>query len=117
MKKPSPSTTPKPEPKPKPKPKPKPEPRATAPAPTARRFAWAPIDGASGYLVKFFRGSTLVFAHETSHTVLEVPARWRHGGLERSFRPGEYRWYVWPVIDGKRAALAAVRTTVSIPRS
>ncbi len=109
VKKPAPTTTP--------KPKPRTKPRATAPDSAGRRFAWAPTVGASAYHVEFFRGPTLVFARETTRPELEIPARWSHEGVERSFRAGEYRWYVWPVIGGKRATRAAVQTTVSIPRS
>ena len=89
--------------------------RPTLQAPTSRRFAWAPSDGASGYHVEFFRGSTLVYARETTRPELDVPARWRHDGVLRSFRPGEYNWYVWPVIGGRRAARASVQTTIAIP--
>jgi hypothetical protein len=102
--------------------KPKPAPAKGAPgsrgkrAGTARRFAWAPTPGASGYHVEFFRGATRVYAQETAAPTLEVPARWRYEGVERRFRPGTYRWYVWPVVGGERATRAAVQTTVSIPR-
>jgi hypothetical protein len=86
-------------------------------AATQRRFAWAPSEGATGYYVEFFLGSTRVYARRTTRPALEVPPRWRYRGLERNFAPGTYRWYVWPVVDGKRASRAAVQTTVTIPNS
>jgi hypothetical protein len=84
-------------------------------APTSRRFAWAPSPGATGYYVEFFRGTTRVYARETADTALELPARWQYRGVKRSFRPGEYRWYVWPVVSGRRDTRAAVQATISIP--
>ena len=85
-------------------------------ATAARSFAWAPTEGASGYYVEFFRGGTRVYAGETTGATVEVPARWRYLGVARSFRPGTYRWYVWPIVGELRAVRAAVQTTVSIPR-
>ena len=86
-----------------------------AAAASPRRFAWAPTPRASGYYVEFFRGPRRVFARETSDAAIEIPVKWRYNGVERSFMPGEYRWYVWPVINGRRVTRAAVQTMVSIP--
>jgi hypothetical protein len=80
-----------------------------------RRFAWAPVPGASGYHVEFFRGTTRVFAQPTARPELTVPSRWTYQDAERSFRQGRYRWYVWPLIAGKRQSRAVVQTTVTIP--
>jgi hypothetical protein len=80
-----------------------------------RRFAWAPVPRASGYHVEFFRGATRVFSQDTRRAELTIPARWKHHGVRRSFRPGTYAWYVWPVISGRRESRAHVQTTVSIP--
>lgn len=86
--------------------------RATPP----RRFAWAPVDGATGYHVEFFRGDLRIFAGDTARPQLAMPATWRYQGATRSLRPGgKYRWYVWPVSGGRRASSAAVQTIVSIP--
>ncbi len=84
--------------------------------PEPRRFAWAPTAGASGYHVEFFRGAVRVYAKDTTRPELTVPARWAYAGATKSFQPGEYRWYVWPIVSGKRASNAAIQTTVSIPR-
>lgn len=111
-----------PAPEPRTRPSSKPAPATTAlpsrpePGPTTRRFAWAPTKGASGYHVELFRGAERVYARTTTRPTLEIPARWRYAGAERSLRSGTYKWYVWPIVDGQRVARAAVQTTLSIPR-
>jgi hypothetical protein len=117
--KPKPAKQPKPKPaqQPTPKPKPKPNPADRVKAGLVdRRFAWAPVGRATGYHVEFFRGQTRVFARDTSRPELTVPGRWIYQGTARSFRPGDYKWYVWPIVSGRRESRAAVQTTVSIPR-
>jgi hypothetical protein len=95
---------------------PAPQPAGTA-APQARRFAWAPAPGATGYHVELFRGSALVFSKDTPTPQLTVPARWRHRGQRRVLSAGEYRWYVWPVTAGRRAAQAIVQAKLDVPAS
>ncbi len=87
--------------------------------PSPRRFAWAPTAGATGYHVEFFRGDdSRLCARARPDPELTVPARWTYGGAERvASPPGEYRWYVWPIVSGRRESRAAVQTTVSIPRN
>jgi hypothetical protein len=97
--KPAPSTTPK---------------RQTRSKPSERKFAWAPVAGATAYHVEFFRGQRRVFVHDTTRPDITVPARWTYEGSSRSFGPGEYRWYVWPVVSGLRQSRAAVQSTVTI---
>jgi len=82
---------------------------------TDRRFAWAPVTGASGYHVEFFRGSARVFADETTDPLLTVPAKWTLDGSKRALWPGTYRWYVWPIVEGRRQPHAVVQATLSIP--
>ena len=95
---------------------PAPEPSGTA-APLARRFAWAPKPGATGYHVELFRGSALVFSKDTPTPQVTVPARWRHRGQRHVLSAGEYRWYVWPVTAGRRAAQAIVQAKLDVPAS
>jgi len=90
---------------------------ARSSAPTRHRFAWAPTDGAAGYDVEFFRDGARVYVGHTTQTTIEIPATWRYDGTAHSFRAGEYGWYVWPVINGRRAARASVQTSVSIPHA
>ena len=90
-------------------------PRRTRSKPTGQRFAWAPVAGATGYSIEFFRGANRVFAHKTRRPALTVPARWSYGGTSRTFQPGEYRWYVWPIVGELRSTRASVQSTVLIP--
>lgn len=89
--------------------------RGSRSKPVRRRFAWGPTPGASSYHVEFFRGATRVFTDDIAGAALTVPVRWTHAGVKQTLRPGEYTWYVWPVISGRRATHASVQTTVSIP--
>lgn len=89
--------------------------RAQAVQPEPRRFAWAPAAGASGYHIELFRGSTLVFSADTPQASVSVPPSWRLRGTRRTLEPGQYRWYVWPLISGRRAAGAIVQATLEIP--
>lgn len=86
-------------------------------APQPRRFAWAPAADASGYHIELFRGSSRVFSTDTSEPQVTIPARWRHSGQQRSLVPGEYRWYVWPVVSGQRASQAIVQAKLVVPAS
>jgi hypothetical protein len=88
-------------------------PQATAPIGT-RNFAWAPVAGASGYHVEFFLGSSLVFSTDTIRPSIALPATWRLAGRTRSLVPGEYRWYVWALVSGKRAPQATVRAELVV---
>jgi hypothetical protein len=95
-------------------------PRARTPAvsqPVARPFAWAPSPGASAYHVELFRGPEKVFAAETKKPAIDVPARWRHAGRSQTLAPGDYRWYVWPVVSGRRALEATVQAKLVVPRA
>jgi hypothetical protein len=82
-----------------------------------RRFAWAPTQGAAGYAVEFFRGGTRVYVGHSAKPTIEIPPRWRYRGTQRSFRTGEYNWYVWPEIGGRRSVHASVQATLTIPHS
>lgn len=89
--------------------------RRRPPAPSDRRFVWAAAPKASGYHVEFFRGARRVFVRDTTKPEVVVPARWTYAGRRRSLLPGQYTWYVWPVVGGQRATSAAVQASVSIP--
>jgi hypothetical protein len=89
--------------------------RASAAAPPApRRFAWAPAQGASAYHVELFRGDTRVFAADTQKPQIAVPAHWTLNGRRHALNPGEYRWFVWPVVSGLRASSATVQATLTV---
>jgi hypothetical protein len=83
--------------------------------PAARRFAWAPTAGASGYRVELFRGNTRVFSARTSKPQITIPATWTLHGRRQTLRTGDYRWIVWPVVAGRQASTATVQASLSIP--
>ena len=90
--------------------------RAAATTPTRHRFAWAPTKGASGYEVEFFVKGARVYAGHTTAPTIEIPAHWQYEGAQHSFHAGEYGWYVWPEVGGKRSSQASVQSTISIAR-
>jgi hypothetical protein len=79
-----------------------------------RRFAWAPADGASGYHVEFFLGKSLVFAADTKGPQITIPAKWKFDRREHRFEPVAYRWYVWPIVLGKRTSRAVVQARLVV---
>ena len=81
---------------------------------SVRRFAWAPVESAESYRVELFRGDDRVFAASSRLPQIVVPARWTHEGQQQSLAPGQYRWYVWPVVSGKRAANAIVQARLVV---
>jgi hypothetical protein len=80
-----------------------------------RRFAWPPVAGATGYHVELFKGPALVFRNEATKPEILIPRRWRFDGRPRKLEPGEYRWYVWPVVNGRRKASAIVQARLVVP--
>jgi len=88
-------------------------PRPTPPAAT-RRFAWAPVEGATGYHVELFRGADRVLAQDTKEPVLELGSTWRYQGREMHLTPGTYRWYVWPITRAGRASQAIVQAKLPV---
>jgi hypothetical protein len=91
-----------------------PRPSKTPSKPIERRFVWAAAPNASGYHVEFFRASRRVFVRDTVEPEVVVPASWTYAGRRRTLRAGEYTWYVWPIVRGRRAPGATVQATVSI---
>ena len=90
-------------------------PAASSPAQTAvRRFAWAEDATASAYRFELFRGQTLILRRETRAPYLQVPATWRSFGKTFMLAPGKYRWYVWPILDGRPSARAIVQAVLEI---
>lgn len=73
---------------------------AEARGPEARTFAWAPAPGATGYEVQLFRGDERVFLGRTKQPRVTIGPRWEHEGRPVTLRPGQYRWYVWPLETG-----------------
>jgi hypothetical protein len=55
-----------------------------------------------------------VFAADTNEPQIAVPAHWTLNGRRHALSPGEYRWFVWPVVSGLRASSATVQATLTI---
>jgi hypothetical protein len=79
-----------------------------------RRLAWGPAQEAEAYDVEIFRGSERVFAARMTVPRLDLGLTWRHGGRHFALDPGEYDWYVWPVVDGERASSTMVGSTFTV---
>jgi hypothetical protein len=84
------------------------------PAAEQRRFAWAPVPESTAYRVEIYRGSDRVFGATTGRAHIAIPATWKSRGRAHRLGPGEYRWYVWPIVDGKRAATAIVQAKLTV---
>ena len=80
-----------------------------------RRFAWPPVAGATGYHVELFKGSALIFRDETTKPEILIRSRWRFDGHQHTLGPGAYRWYVWPLVEGRRRTNAIVQAKLVIP--
>ena len=89
-------------------------PSNTVTSPGPRRFAWAPAENASGYHLELFRNGARIFARDTTRPELTIPAAWTFGGKQYRLEPVEYRWYVWPIVSGRRVAEAVVRARLIV---
>jgi hypothetical protein len=81
---------------------------------TPQRLAWAPVARSSGYHVELFRGNSLVFATDTRSPTVTIPAKWSFDRREHVFEPVAYRWYVWPIVSGKRTTRAVVQARLVV---
>jgi hypothetical protein len=80
----------------------------------SRTFAWAPVAGATGYHVELFRAGKRIFAVDTRRPSALIPAGWTFDGSRYRLEPAEYRWYVWPIVAGKRKARAVVQARLVV---
>jgi hypothetical protein len=83
--------------------------------PPARRFAWAPVHGATGYEVAIYKDDVPVFRARTKTPSIVIPERSPQKGSAPLLAPGTYQWYVWPVRNGQADRVASVRSTLVIP--
>jgi hypothetical protein len=98
-----PSTTPKP-------PKPKPAP----PVVTRQEFAWAPAPGATAYDVALFAKTKRIFHARTRRARITIAVRTGKRGPAGSVPAGAYEWYVWPIVNGRQATAAIVRSRLNL---
>ncbi len=84
------------------------------PAVQPQRFAWEPSAKADGYHVELFRAGRRVFAADASTPAITIPVRWKLDGRQQKLVAGEYVWYVWPRVGGRRASSAIVQARVTV---
>ena len=84
-------------------------------SPTVRRFSWAPVDGATSYEVAFYRGDVRVIDTVTATTSIGIAVGPKGNGRKRSLGPGRYRWYVWPIHQGRHRSAAIVDSELVVP--
>jgi hypothetical protein len=80
-------------------------------AETPHRFAWPPAPGATSYQVAVYRNDVPVFRARTARTSIVIPERPSQSRSTRLLVPGTYRWYVWPIHNGRTDSVALVRST------
>jgi hypothetical protein len=93
----------------------RPPPAAGSRASGPRRFAWAPVSGASGYRVEFFREDARIYSAVRAEPQFKLPSSWSFEGRRQRLSPGTYRWYVWPVLAGLRQSEATVQAELVVP--
>jgi hypothetical protein len=71
---------------------------------STRGFVWVPVAATSAYDVEFYRAGRRIFAARTTHAKLTVAKSWIYKGRRERFRPGIYRWYVWPIYESGSGA-------------
>lgn len=74
---------------------------------------WGRAPSASSYDIELVRGHSRIFAARSRSSQVIVPRSWRHGGVTFGIRP-EDQAYVWPIIDGRRAARPVVNGTLAL---
>ena len=82
--------------------------RLLAPTPEAQMTAppllrWTAVRGASYYNVQLFRGKRKVLSMWPGSARLQLQANWRFRRHRYHFKPGTYRWYVWPGYGNRSA--------------
>jgi hypothetical protein len=80
-----------------------------------QRFAWAPVPRASGYHVELFRAGEQILEADTVDPQIVIRPTWKLGLTTQRLRPGEYRWYVWPRVDGRLSSTAIVQARLVVP--
>jgi hypothetical protein len=80
-------------------------------AATPHRFAWPPAPGATSYQVAVYKNDVPVFRARTARTSIVIPERSSQSPSARLLAPGTYRWYVWPIHNGRTDSVALVRST------
>jgi hypothetical protein len=78
---------------------------------------WRAVPRASYYNVQLYRAGRKVLTAWPRRTRLQLQMRWRFNGRAERFRPGLYRWYVWPAYANRRfGKLVGTSTFVFVRR-
>lgn len=85
-------------------------------AKTIGRLSWRKAHGASAYELAFYRGDALALRITTKRTHLSVRVRGTTSADHAVVRlaPGDYEWYVWPVLHGAAGPVAIVRAQLRL---
>jgi hypothetical protein len=75
-------------------------------------LVWARVAGVSSYDFELVRNGSQIYAASSSSPNVDVPRSWTHRGMRFSIQP-EDQAFVWPVIDGRRAAEPVVSGTLA----
>jgi hypothetical protein len=68
---------------------------------SGRLLAWPPTPRATGYRVELYRGPTRVFSANARTSRVLIPLASTSGSPRRGLTHGEYRCYVWAVVNGR----------------
>ena len=79
-------------------------------------LVWARVPGVSSYDIELVRNGSRIYAASSSSPRVDVPRTWTHGGLRFAIQP-EDQAFVWPVIDGRRAAEPVVNGTLAFDKT
>ncbi|MGH3082027.1 MAG: hypothetical protein ACRDNH_12985 [Gaiellaceae bacterium] len=78
---------------------------------------WRGVPRAAFYNVQLYKAGRKVLTAWPRRTRLQLQARWRFNGRAERFRPGQYRWYVWPAYANRRfGKLVGTSTFVFVRR-
>jgi hypothetical protein len=77
---------------------------------------WRAVPRASYYNVQLYKAGRKVLTAWPRRTRLQLQMRWRFNGRAERFRPGLYRWYVWPAFNRRFGKLVGTSTFVVVRR-
>jgi hypothetical protein len=82
-----------------------------APSPTT--LVWPRSAKASSYDLELVRGESVIFSQRSRSPQVVLPREWRRGGVRYTIQP-EDQAFVWPVVDGRRAATPVVNGALAL---
>ena len=88
-------------------------PRAPRVAAATATIVWPRSANASSYDLELVRGGTVIYSARSGSPEVVVPREWRRGGVSYTIQP-EDQAFVWPVVDGRRAAAPIVNGALAL---